>query len=95
MTTTEATAYNYVRRGIARTRAELARVMGGQQADRLDGDVAQGIFTRTPKSRPDPFRSTPISENASGSGMSSVGALPPVLRTCRRRAAIRTRSAIP
>ena len=27
MTTTEATAYNYVRRGIARTRAELARVM--------------------------------------------------------------------
>ena len=28
MTTTEATAYNYVRRGIARTRAELARAMG-------------------------------------------------------------------
>ena len=28
MTTTEATAYNCVRRGIARTRAELARVMG-------------------------------------------------------------------
>ena len=27
MTTTEATAYNYVRRGIARTRAELARAM--------------------------------------------------------------------
>ena len=27
MTTTEAAAYNYVRRGIARTRAELARVM--------------------------------------------------------------------
>lgn len=27
MTATEATAYNYVRRGIARTRAELARVM--------------------------------------------------------------------
>ena len=27
MTTTEATAYNYVRRGIAKTRAELARVM--------------------------------------------------------------------
>jgi len=28
MTTTEATAYNYVRRGIAGTRAELARAMG-------------------------------------------------------------------
>ena len=27
MTTTEATAYNYIRRGIARTRAELARAM--------------------------------------------------------------------
>ena len=27
MTATEATAYNYIRRGVARTRAELARVM--------------------------------------------------------------------
>ena len=36
MTTTEATAYNCVRRGVARTRAELARVMGVRDKTQIE-----------------------------------------------------------
>ncbi|MBP5530978.1 MAG: hypothetical protein J6Y54_02975 [Lentisphaeria bacterium] len=82
MTTTEATAYNCVRRGVARTRAELARVMGVSRptastvTDTLissgllrDGGKCRSSGGRAPTllvPRPDAFSLIGVDINASG-----------------------------